>query len=41
MTKLTFSDLISSGKPALSDGAMGTLLHERGIGFNKCFDELT
>jgi len=40
MTKLTFSDLISSGKPALSDGAMGTLLHERGIGFNKCFDEL-
>ena len=40
MTKINFSDLISSGKPALSDGAMGTLLHERGIGFNKCFDEL-
>jgi len=40
MTKIKFSDLISSGKPALSDGAMGTLLHERGIGFNKCFDEL-
>jgi methionine synthase I (cobalamin-dependent)/5,10-methylenetetrahydrofolate reductase len=40
MTKPKFSDLISSGKPALSDGAMGTLLHERGIGFNKCFDEL-
>jgi len=40
MTKTTFNDLISAGKPALSDGAMGTLLHERGISFNKCFDEL-
>jgi homocysteine S-methyltransferase len=24
----------------LSDGAMGTMLHARGIGFEKCFDEL-
>jgi methionine synthase I (cobalamin-dependent)/5,10-methylenetetrahydrofolate reductase len=40
MTNNTFLDLISSEKPALSDGAMGTLLHERGISFNKCFDEL-
>src|SRR5215210_6370687 len=24
----------------LADGAMGTMLHARGIGFDKCFDEL-
>src|SRR3989304_3770270 len=24
----------------LSDGAMGTMLHGQGIGFDKCFDEL-
>jgi homocysteine S-methyltransferase len=24
----------------LSDGAMGTMLHARGVGFEKCFDEL-
>jgi len=40
MTTYPFLQLISSEKPALSDGAMGTLLHERGIGFQKCFDEL-
>jgi methionine synthase I (cobalamin-dependent)/5,10-methylenetetrahydrofolate reductase len=40
MTKYPFLELISSEKPILSDGAMGTLLHERGIGFQKCFDEL-
>jgi len=22
------------------DGAMGTMLHARGVGFDKCFDEL-
>ncbi len=40
MNKPSFLELISAEKPALSDGAMGTLLHERGISFNKCFDEL-
>ena len=25
---------------ALADGAMGTMLHSRGISFEKCFDEL-
>ena len=40
MAKTTFSNLISNKKPVLADGAMGTLLHERGISFNKCFDEL-
>ncbi|HEY9153189.1 MAG TPA: homocysteine S-methyltransferase family protein, partial [Anaerolineales bacterium] len=24
----------------LADGAMGTMLHSRGVGFEKCFDEL-
>ena len=26
--------------PLLADGAMGTLLYERGVGFEECFDEL-
>lgn len=29
-----------STKTLLADGAMGTMLHARGIGFDKCFDEL-
>ena len=34
-----FLDLLSS-QPLLADGAMGTMLHTRGVGFDKCFDEL-
>ena len=26
--------------PLLADGAMGTLLYQRGVGFDRCFDEL-
>src|SRR5512147_2826662 len=29
-----------SSETLLADGAMGTMLHARGIGFDKCFDEL-
>src|SRR5512144_51335 len=29
-----------STETILADGAMGTMLHARGIGFDKCFDEL-
>src|SRR3990170_1416759 len=29
-----------SGMTLLADGAMGTMLHARGVGFDKCFDEL-
>jgi homocysteine S-methyltransferase len=29
-----------SKQTILADGAMGTMLHTRGIGFDKCFDEL-
>ena len=32
--------LQSSSRPIISDGAMGTLLHTRGAGFDQCFDEL-
>ena len=32
--------LQSSGTPMLSDGAMGTLLNARGVGFDQCFDAL-
>ena len=31
---------ILSQKTLLADGAMGTMLHARGVSFDKCFDEL-
>jgi len=34
-----FLDLLSS-QTLLADGAMGTMLHAHGVGFDKCFDEL-
>ena len=34
-----FLDLLTS-QTLLADGAMGTMLHARGVGFDKCFDEL-
>ncbi len=36
------SDLLGrlSSEVLLADGAMGTMLHSHGIGFDKCFDEL-
>lgn len=40
MPDIKFMELISTGKPALADGAMGTLLHEQGVSFESCFDEL-
>ncbi len=39
MTKSSFTELISKGA-ILADGAMGTMLHAHGVGFEKCFDEL-
>ncbi len=38
--KFSFLSLLESGRPILSDGAMGTVLHQRGIDFNECFDAL-
>ena len=40
MTEKFLSLLKTSPTPLLADGAMGTLLHSRGIPFNRCFDEL-
>ncbi len=36
------SDLLArlSSEVLLADGAMGTMLHSHGVGFDKCFDEL-
>jgi methionine synthase / methylenetetrahydrofolate reductase(NADPH) len=31
---------LQSPRPFLSDGAMGTILHQRGISFDECFDHL-
>ena len=35
-----FLKQIDARKPLLSDGAMGTMLHQRGVGFDTCFDQL-
>ncbi len=40
MSDIKFLTLINEEKPLLSDGAMGTLLHDHGISFESCFDEL-
>jgi methionine synthase / methylenetetrahydrofolate reductase(NADPH) len=40
MEIVEFIKLIDSRKPLLSDGAMGTMLHQRGISFDTCFDQL-
>ncbi len=40
MKKEAFLNRLREGKPLVADGAMGTLLHERGVGFDSCFDEL-
>ena len=39
MSQNKFLELLSS-QTILADGAMGTMLHARGVGFDKCFDEL-
>lgn len=35
----TFADIFAS-RPALADGAMGTVLYARGVFINRCYDEL-
>src|SRR5215216_5206448 len=39
---MTASDFLKkiSTETLLADGAMGTMLHAHGVGFEKCFDEL-
>ncbi|NWF67632.1 MAG: bifunctional homocysteine S-methyltransferase/methylenetetrahydrofolate reductase [Chloroflexi bacterium] len=38
--KLPFLQRLQQGEPLLGDGAMGTLLHSRGVPMDVCFDEL-
>jgi len=40
MNKDQFITWLQSKTPLLADGAMGTLLHDRGVGFEQCFDHL-
>jgi len=40
MKRDEFLNKLQNQKPLVADGAMGTLLHARGIGFERCFDEL-
>ncbi len=40
MKRDEFTKFLTKGKPLAADGAMGTLLHDRGVGFDACFDEL-
>ncbi|MBU0511065.1 MAG: homocysteine S-methyltransferase family protein, partial [Chloroflexi bacterium] len=40
MSNAKFLDSLSGNTPLLADGAMGTVLHGRGVGFDQCFDEL-
>jgi homocysteine S-methyltransferase len=35
-----FYDRLQKSQTILADGAMGTMLHTHGVGFEKCFDEL-
>jgi homocysteine S-methyltransferase len=37
---LTFSDLLADDRPHVFDGAMGTVLYQRGVFINHCYDEL-
>ncbi len=40
MSKLPFLERLAQNKPLLGDGAMGTMLHQRGGSISSCFDEL-
>jgi homocysteine S-methyltransferase len=35
-----FSDFLNDERPHLFDGAMGTMLYQRGVFINRCYDEL-
>ena len=35
-----FFSLLDANRPMVCDGAMGTMLNNRGVGFDECFDEL-
>src|SRR5512143_54476 len=37
---MDFLELLNDDRPHLFDGAMGTLLYQRGVFINRCYDEL-
>ena len=37
---MTFLELLGDNRPHLFDGAMGTLLYQKGVFINRCYDEL-
>ena len=38
---MTFEDLLNDDRPHVFDGAMGTMLYQKGVFINRCYDELT
>jgi methionine synthase I (cobalamin-dependent)/5,10-methylenetetrahydrofolate reductase len=40
MTANRFNSLLESSQPILADGAMGTMLHLKGVNMDTCFDDL-
>ncbi len=40
MPELSFLDLLSDARPHVFDGAMGTMLYQKGVFINRCYDEL-
>ncbi|GIL12645.1 MAG: bifunctional homocysteine S-methyltransferase/methylenetetrahydrofolate reductase [Chloroflexota bacterium] len=40
MATIPFLERLKHEKPLLADGAMGTMLHQGGVSFSACFDEL-
>src|SRR5690606_34337326 len=36
----TLREILADGRPHLFDGAMGTMLYQKGVFINQCFDEL-
>jgi len=40
LSRSDFLGLLAGSRPLVSDGAMGTMLHKRGVAFEECFDQL-
>ncbi|MBI5666411.1 MAG: bifunctional homocysteine S-methyltransferase/methylenetetrahydrofolate reductase [Chloroflexi bacterium] len=40
MATIPFLERLKQEQPLLADGAMGTMLHQQGVPFTECFDEL-
>jgi hypothetical protein len=37
---MTFHDLLADSRPRVFDGGMGTMLYQKGVFINRCYDEL-